>query len=341
MVDANTDFYKYVDNFANFSRVGWKCVSGNEGLLSKVFVTISIPTYNRPDTLKDAIDSALNQEGYDDYCVMVVDNDPSDGTETEELINSYHSEKLLYFKNDENTGMFGNQNRCFEIPKSEYVLMLHDDDLILPHYLKTWIRLIKENDIDCLQPAKIKWFEDQCTRDKLEIPYSGKKKLTRVYDIENYLAFIPGTQSGGIFRRSSILAVGGYNSDYYPTSDYCIGIQLMEKFRFYTYSEVLSIYRVGHNASMKQETLELFIINDYYVRCQIFKKIGLTGVAKRIILDYVVHRQVETLRNRYNKEFVFDFTRLGIFSDPHKIVYIPYRLYSLVLVKLSVLRRRV
>ena len=105
----------------------------------------------------------------------------------------------------------------------------------------------------------------------------------------------------------------------------------MEKYKFYTYSEVLSIYRVGHNASMKQETLELFIINDYYLRKQICKKIGLPKFVERFLLEYVVHRQVETLRGRYNKDFYFDFSRLGIYRDHHKITSIPFRLYSMIL----------
>lgn len=327
MIDASTDFYKHVDNFAKFAHVGWRLISGDEGLLSKVFVTISIPTYNRPDTLKDAIDSALNQEGYDDYCVMVVDNDPADGTETEELIKSYISDKLLYYKNDENTGMFGNQNRCFEIPKSEFVLLLHDDDILLPNYLNTCVPLLRNKRIDCLQPKKIKWFEDRCNFGELIIPHVRRAKLRRILDIENYVSFWPGTPSGGLFRRDAMKAVGGYNSDYYPTSDYCTAIQLMSTFRFYMYSDVLAVYRVGKNASMKQETLELFTVNDFYLKRQILKRCHVSDLVSNVLLNYKSHAQVAGLRETYNQNLTFDFSKLNMNSSCPRFIYIPFKLY--------------
>lgn len=338
MIDSSTDFYKYIDNFARYRDVGWQCVYGDEQLLSKVSVTISIPTFNRPESLKDAIDSALGQETIDGFCVMVIDNNPEEGTETEALIKSFCSEKLVYFKNEQNIGMFGNQNRCFEIPKSEYVVLLHDDDILLPNYLSVCCEVANSTHLDYLQPKKIKWFVEKQGREELIIP-DAKKTLNRIYDVDNYLYYRLGSPSSAFFRREAMIAIGGFSSEYYPTSDFCTAVQMGEKYRVYTLDETLAIYRVEKNASMKQETLELFLHNDYYLRKQIMNKLKFCNLVKHTLLNFIVHSQYEALRETYNPSFIFDFSCFGMKWRCPRLLYLPVRLYSVV--KLFIYKRLV
>ena len=336
MLDKNTDIYKYFDNFQKFSDVGWELIYGNEDLLGQVSVTISIPTYDRPVTLKDAIDSALGQEGFYDYCVVVIDNDPRIGNDTEQLIRSYNSDRLLYYKNKKNIGMFGNQNRCFEIPKSEYVLMLHDDDLILPNCLKICIQILAKGDIDGLQPEKIKWFDGKNALEELEIPVISHPKLRRVLDIDNYWFFMTGSQTGGIYKTKVVKAVGGYNSDYYPTADFCMGIQLMANFKIYTFSQPLTIYRIGVNATLRQETLFGFVNDGYYIHNAILKKLAINKVFRQLLLNYKVHSHYEGLKRAYNPEFEFNFRSLGMYFRCPRWIIVPLRIY--VILKINVMK---
>ena len=336
MIDASTDFYKHVDNYAKFAHVGWRLISGNEDLLSKVFVTISIPTYNRPDTLKDALDSALNQQGYDDFCVMVVDNAPEDGTETERLIRSYNNDKLLYYKNNENTGMFGNQNRCFEIPESDYVVMLHDDDLLLPNFLKSCIEILGNyKNAAWIQPKKVKWQEDHTELADLEIPAPSAGRIRRVYDFENYYSFIPGSQTCGFFQRKAIIDIGGFNSDFYPTADFCLAVQLMHQYPVYVYSVPLAIYRIGHNASTKVETLKLYIYNDFFLKSQIMKRAGFNRFARRYLINNKSYEQESGLRDEFNKDFSFDFSTIGMTHRVPRFIYIVSRIYAIIKVRIK------
>lgn len=332
MVNSDTNFYEHIDNFAKFSNIGWRCIFGDVNLLETVSITISIPTFNRPDTLKDAVDSALNQRGHDDFCVLVVDNNPMEDTETTRLMEAYHSKKLLYFKNNENIGMFGNQNRCFEIPKSEYVVLLHDDDMLLPNYLYECDRVLDDR-IDYLQPRKIMWHEDKGDWEKL-VPAHISGKIKRIRDVDQYMYFRFGSPTGGLFRRKSMIEIGGFNSDYYPTADYCTSVQLSEKKTCVVLSEPLIIYRIGRNASLKQDTLELFVHNDFYLRKQIFKKLKLNRISSNVLLSYIVYSQYEGLRDKYNPDFIFDFGSLGLKKPCPRYLYLVFRLYSAIKVKL-------
>ena len=113
-----TNLFGFKNNFSKIANIGYERIKWDQNLLSKS-VTIAIPTFKRPDLLKIALDSALNQINFDDYCVIVVDNNPIRNCETEKLIESYENHNFIYVKNKINIGMCNNWNRCIEISNSK------------------------------------------------------------------------------------------------------------------------------------------------------------------------------------------------------------------------------
>jgi glycosyltransferase involved in cell wall biosynthesis len=96
--------------------------------MSKPLVTIAIPTYNRADKyLKDALTSALNQT-YEHIEILVSDNCSND--HTPDLVQSFKDSRIKYFRQTKNLGMLGNMNFLVEQANGDYMLMLHDDDVI-------------------------------------------------------------------------------------------------------------------------------------------------------------------------------------------------------------------
>ena len=59
------------NNFARYENIKSVCLYGNENELNNFFISICIPTFNRTNLLKDAIDSALNQKTDVPYCILV------------------------------------------------------------------------------------------------------------------------------------------------------------------------------------------------------------------------------------------------------------------------------
>src|SRR4030043_6890 len=87
-------------------------------------VSVIIPTYNRAQTLAEAIDSVLSQT-FKDFELIVVDNYSTDATES--VVNAYTDRRIRYFKNQNNG--FVRINRNFGIEKShgEYIAFLDDE----------------------------------------------------------------------------------------------------------------------------------------------------------------------------------------------------------------------
>lgn len=125
---------------------------------------VIIPTYNRTEKLKRAIDSVLEQQ-YDNYEIYIVDDcSKNNGKDNKELINSYNSEKIKYFYINKNRGHCYARNYALEQIKedSAWVKYLDDDDLILDNCLSIFNDVINENvNVNVITSNYIKVIDDK------------------------------------------------------------------------------------------------------------------------------------------------------------------------------------
>jgi glycosyltransferase involved in cell wall biosynthesis len=95
--------------------------------LEKPLVSVVIPAYNRPDTLKIAIDSVLEQT-YSNIEVIICD-DSTDNRVQEMLIPYLDSfSNIKYHKNERNL-FLENWHKCYNLASGEFINYLMDDDV--------------------------------------------------------------------------------------------------------------------------------------------------------------------------------------------------------------------
>ncbi len=305
MIDKNTDFYKYVDNYANISYVESVNIWGKLNEHNKY--TIAIPTYKRVQYLGDAIESALAQDYDDNYNIMVIDNNPSRDDETEKFMESYKGRSnMSYFKNTENIGMAGNWNRLFELIPTDWVVMLHDDDMIYSNFLSRCEDcLIKKPQIDILKPRE---------GNEYTVNPQNKKnaKIRRLIDLDFYYGNLCGTPSGMLFRRKTMIKSGGYNQDFYPGQDYCFHVRFASLFNFYVLDEVLMYYRIGVNESVRPEVQKKWLIDASFLIRQLLKKYK---VPKVVINSFLARRTMHSYihtKAHFNTEYEFLLSEIGL-----------------------------
>ena len=106
----------------------------------KKSVSVIIPTYKNPNTVVRAVDSVLNQKGFNDFEVIVVDdNDPEsiERTLTEKAMKKYSiNEKVQYIKHSKNKNGAAARNTGFKHSNGKYIAFLDDDDIFLENKLK-------------------------------------------------------------------------------------------------------------------------------------------------------------------------------------------------------------
>lgn len=96
-------------------------------------INIAIPTFNRSDLLCFSLDSALSQD-YPDFRITVLDNASNDDTEA--VVKSFADSRITYVRHETNIGLFRNFNHAIEINTSPYLLILQDDDVIHPAFVR-------------------------------------------------------------------------------------------------------------------------------------------------------------------------------------------------------------
>lgn len=310
-------------------------IAKGEEYLSSNFLTIIITTYNRSSLLKEAIHSLMLQKTTKGFNILITDNNSDENHQLSyEYIAGLEKKNIRYIRNQSNWGMFGNMNQGLVLAETDYVSFLHDDDLYDENFVtEVWNLVSKNQSIDALHVGVTKII-------------NGKKGTIELK--ENLKAFRdwqmlfegPGAPTGLVVKRKVAVDLGGFNTDFHPTSDYCFGCMISSYSNYYKYSKTLCYYRVSENESMRAETLKLFVTNDYYLRNFILNRYHISQTIVKTIQGYLVLAQIKVLRANYNKDFKFDIPReFDIDSSVGYLGYLICRLYIELTIRVKTLFR--
>lgn len=107
-------------------------------------VSVIISTYNRLDLLKQSIQSILMQT-YQDFIIIIVDDHSSEKIYSQILALKNLDNRIEIFRTEENVGNNEAKNLGISKAVGNYVAILDDDDIALPHRLATQVKIF-END---------------------------------------------------------------------------------------------------------------------------------------------------------------------------------------------------
>jgi glycosyltransferase involved in cell wall biosynthesis len=91
-------------------------------------ISVCVPTYNRPDTLKQLINSYLKQN-YDNKELVISDDSPDDSIKN--LVASYNNKSIKYFHNKMSLRFARNLLMSMKRATGDYVVLLGDDDVFM------------------------------------------------------------------------------------------------------------------------------------------------------------------------------------------------------------------
>jgi glycosyltransferase involved in cell wall biosynthesis len=105
-------------------------------------VCICIPTYNAEGTVRETLESILNQT-YRNLVVHISDNASTD--ETLGIIESIGDERVTIHRNEVNCGGEGNFTRCIQLGTGKYTAIFHADDIYEPDMLAKQVAFLESN----------------------------------------------------------------------------------------------------------------------------------------------------------------------------------------------------
>jgi GT2 family glycosyltransferase len=199
-------------------------------------ITFGIPAYQRPPLLRETLASLAAQTGGYDYEVIVCD----DGglAETARVVQEFMSARVAFYVNRPALGAVGNWNRCLQHARGQWLMLLHEDDILYPWYLDTVVpRLRPGLSVVCTKVVQ------GATPPALPPP-AGPARV-RPYPPRYFLkgSFTPFP--GVLFPRELGLRLGGFDPRWGPLADYEFWYRLAAAGPVEVIGTVSAFYRVS------------------------------------------------------------------------------------------------
>lgn len=170
--------------------------------VTRPLVSVGLPTYNRADTLRHAIESILSQN-YPNLELVISDNASTDGTQQmcEEYVR--RDSRVVYHRQPDNRGAHENFERALAEAHGEFFMWLGDDDwLDQEDYILRCVEFISHNS-DCeLVCGRVRYFRDGAMcYDQDEMNLTQDSAFERVLDYFRRVAM--NGVFYGLMRRTS------------------------------------------------------------------------------------------------------------------------------------------
>ena len=188
-------------------------------------VSVLMPVYNGAEHVAKAIDSVLAQT-VTDFELVVVDDGSTDDTAA--VLASYaHDPRVRVVRHDTNGGLVASLNDGLQACRAELVARLDADDISMP------TRLQRQKEVFDANPAVV-----LCATAYVRFLPSGQVLREGRPPLTHgglAMAMFTGNRlchSSVMFRRSAVVALGGYDPTWFPVEDYDLWIRLMETGRY-------------------------------------------------------------------------------------------------------------
>ncbi len=197
----------------------------------EVKVSIIIPSYDRPNTLRQVIDSYLCQEGVEEL-IVIDDGSPKDYSETNQYIKNRLRDTHItynYHKNDRNMGAGYCRNLGISLANGNYILWGEDDAFLSEGYLRTLIAKISDKAImcGCIYYGIVPWMQDNILQNLIKDQQNSDKPVFDMKLFEGYYRKVVNKDIEVPFAHALILV---------PKDAYA-GIKYFEHYRINGYRE--------------------------------------------------------------------------------------------------------
>jgi len=184
-------------------------------------VSIITVVWNNKDTVKDAIDSVLNQT-YEDIEYIIIDGVSTDGTV--EIVQNY-GEKISKFISEPDKGLYDAMNKGIALATGNLVGILNSDDFYIDNnVISQIVKEFEEKNVDSVYA------------DLIYVSSKNLNKTIRYYDSSH---FTPGKFAYGwmpahptfFTKRNVYEKYGVFKTDYKIAADYELLTRFLKKYK--------------------------------------------------------------------------------------------------------------
>lgn len=204
-------------------------------------ISIIMPAYNEERFIGEAIESVLGQT-YKDFELLILNDGSQD--RTLKIAQSYaQRDSRIRVESHPNMGLPSTMNRGLELARNEWLAIMHGDDVMMPNRLECNLAFLGEHPECAVVGGWCKHIDSQGrTIAKGESPMVTHEAVRMVYEANELITFNGCTS---LFRKSAVLAVGGFRPQFRVTEDADLWTRVFEAgYKILIQPEYLAKYRI-------------------------------------------------------------------------------------------------
>lgn len=219
------DFNRYRTSFLTTSHPSAARSAATAG---NPMVSVIVPTCNRPEMLKTALHSILNQT-YDNYEIIVI-NDYGENVATL-LEETGRADKIVYINKERKVERSAARNAGLLSSRGKYIAYLDDDDAFYPDHLETLVNLLENSDFKVAYSNAIRAVQQKegnayrtISKDR---PYSCSFDKNRIL-VDNFIPILCM-----MHEKNCLDGIGLFDESLTTHEDWDLWIRMSRKFDFY------------------------------------------------------------------------------------------------------------
>ena len=205
-------------------------------------ISVIIPTFNRKETLKRAIQSVVMQS-YTPHEIIVIDDGSDDGTK-EWLKDNFPNVKYIY---QMNSGVSSARNKGIKFARGDWIALLDSDDEWLPSKLKD-----QANEIELNPAAKFLHTNEIWIRNGVRVNQMKKHKKYGGYIFEKCLDMCRISPSSVLIKKDIFDEIGMFDETLKVCEDYDLWLRFASKYPVHFLDQPLIKKYGGHSDQLSK-----------------------------------------------------------------------------------------
>lgn len=227
-------------------------------MINKNTISIITAVYNSERFLRKTVESVASQAVLP-YEHILVDDFSTDGSLSLARQLEQEYEHVRVIQHEMNKGYPSALNTGIAASKSEYVGILDSDDIAMPHWLESVITVISENKQYVAVGGGCELITENGELTGCVRYCAPMGDVTEGIRRNEYLILHPGS----LFRRESLVAIGGYTEELKSAEDKDIFLGLTTIGRLYNVGAPLIWYRRGRNSESRKTEEYALLVSSY------------------------------------------------------------------------------
>ena len=216
-------------------------------------LSIVMPVYNCERFVAEAIASVIAQT-HRDWSLLIWNDGSTDGT-ADACRKTAGEDRRIRIVSHPNAGIAHAMNGVLNHVATDWVAVMHGDDVMLPHRLEKQLAFIALNPGVAVVSSLVDWIDDDGRH--LGRSRSALTTPRAVADARHGDGTIAFPHPAVMFRKSVVQAVGGYRQDFWPAEDTELWNRIADaRHDVLVQDEVLMQYRI-HAASASMSRTDL------------------------------------------------------------------------------------